>query len=125
MKKFVCLILLGMLCLSGCQFAGKRTENLEILCTNFPLYDWTRELVGDVPGVTVSLLVGNGTDLHSYQPTVADIVHIANCDLFLYIGGESDQWVADPCGKAGEDRPLPHGYAGGEAAPGRRNRGYP
>lgn len=95
MKKFVCLTLLVILCLSGCQFAGERTENLEILCTNFPLYDWTRELVGDVPGVTVSLLVGNGTDLHSYQPTVADIVQIANCDLFLYIGGESDQWVAD------------------------------
>lgn len=102
MKKIVCLILLAALCLTGCQFTGEKTENLEILCTNFPLYDWTRELVGDTPGVTVSLLVGNGTDLHSYQPTVADIVHIANCDLFLYIGGESDEWVADALAQAGK-----------------------
>ena len=41
------------------------------------------------------MLLDSGVDLHSYQPTVDDIVKISNCDLFLYVGGESDGWVDD------------------------------
>ena len=37
----------------------------------------------------------NGVDLHSFQPTVADILKISECDLFIYVGGESDEWVED------------------------------
>lgn len=34
-------------------------------------------------------------DLHSYQPTAQDILKISTCDLFIYVGGESDGWVSD------------------------------
>ena len=43
----------------------------------------------------VSMLLDNGVDLHSYQPTADDIVRISGCDLFIYVGGESDEWVRD------------------------------
>ena len=41
------------------------------------------------------LLLDNGVDLHNYQPTAEDILKIAKCDLFIYVGGESDEWVED------------------------------
>ena len=43
----------------------------------------------------VTMLLDNGVDLHSYQPTADDILKIADCDLFIYVGGESDDWVED------------------------------
>ena len=43
----------------------------------------------------MTLLLDNGVDLHSYQPSVEDILTISTSDLFIYVGGESDQWVTD------------------------------
>lgn len=40
-------------------------------------------------------ILDNGVDLHSYQPTSDDILKISDCDLFVYVGGESDGWVDD------------------------------
>jgi zinc transport system substrate-binding protein len=48
----------------------------------------------------VTLLVDNGTDLHSYQPTPEDILKISSCDIFVYVGGESDEWVEDALAQA-------------------------
>lgn len=41
------------------------------------------------------MLLDNGIDLHNYQPTVSDMVKLADCDVFIYVGGESDEWVVD------------------------------
>lgn len=65
-----------------------------IVCTTFPEYDWVMNILGEKAGsFDVTLLQNNGTDLHSYQPSVKDIAKISNADLFVYVGGESDQWV--------------------------------
>lgn len=85
------LLPLGLL---GCA-SPERESRLEILCTTFPLYDWTRTVVGEAEGVTVSLLVENGTDAHSYQPTPADMAALKRCDVAVLIGGESDGWVRE------------------------------
>ena len=78
-------------------------ETLTVVATIFPAYDWIRNLVGDVENVDVRLLCGDGTDLHSFQPSAADIVTIASADLFVYVGGESDAWVAEAlAGTGGE-----------------------
>ena len=62
----------------------------------FPEYDWVREILGDkADHAEVSMLLDNGVDLHSYQPTADDIIKISDCDLFVYVGGESDGWVED------------------------------
>ena len=41
------------------------------------------------------MLLDNGVDLHSFEPTANDIIKISKCDLFIYVGGESDEWVED------------------------------
>lgn len=74
---------------------------LKIVCTIFPQYDWTKQILGDRAGQTeLTLLMKNGSDLHSYQPTVWDMVKISEADLFIYIGGESDFWVEDALANA-------------------------
>lgn len=45
--------------------------------------------------VDLTLLLDNGTDLHSFQPAVKDIMKVSSCDLLIYVGGESDQWIED------------------------------
>ena len=67
-----------------------------IVTTIFPEYDWVKTLLGDNPAsAEVVLLLDNGVDLHSYQPTAEDMMNIAQSDLFIYVGGESDGWVKD------------------------------
>ena len=72
------------------------TETFSVVCTIFPEYDWVKEILGDhADNVELTYLLDNGVDLHSYQPTTEDILKITTCDLFIYVGGESDEWVTD------------------------------
>lgn len=71
-------------------------DKLSIVTSIFPIYDWVREILGDqLENVNLTLLLDNGVDLHNYQPTAEDMVEISNCDLFIYVGGESDEWAED------------------------------
>ena len=100
-KKLLCLLLTAaMLCLAGCGGAGTPAPegdgHLRIVATIFPEYDWVRAVLGDNPaGAELKLLLDKGVDMHSFQPTADDMLMIAECDLFLYVGGESDGWVRD------------------------------
>ena len=77
---------------SGTQSADK----LSVVTTIFPEYDWVRRIMGDqADSAELTMLLDNGVDLHSYQPTADDIIKISDCDLFVYVGGESDAWVDD------------------------------
>lgn len=83
---------------SGCGANEKASsdDKLSIVTTIFPEYDWTREILGDnAENVELTMLLDNGVDLHSYQPTADDIIKVSDCDLFIYVGGESDGWVDD------------------------------
>lgn len=87
----ICTTTLG---LSGCSGNEiKDSGKLTVVATVFPAYDWTREILGDKGEIT--LLSSNGTDLHNYQPTAEDMSKIATCDMFIYVGGESDSWAED------------------------------
>lgn len=80
---------------TGCNVKSENTK-LKIVATIFPEYDWVMNIVGDKKdNVDVTLLLDSGVDLHSYQPTPKDIVTVSKCDLFIYVGGESDNWVND------------------------------
>lgn len=69
-------------------------EKKSIVCTTFPEYDWIMNILGEnASSFDVTLLQNKGTDLHSYQPSVKDIAKISTADLFVYVGGESDEWV--------------------------------
>ena len=75
---------------------GEPEVRLNIVCTVFPQYDWVHQILGDsADGHELTLLLDNRVDLHSYHPSVDDIVRISTCDLFVYVGGESDGWVED------------------------------
>ena len=93
----ICLTMLLSL-FSGCaetQAPAEREKKLSIVTTIFPEYDWVTRLLGDrAEDVEVTLLLDSGVDLHSFQPSAKDMVTISECDLFVYVGGESDSWVA-------------------------------
>ena len=77
------------------------SEPFSVVCTIFPEYDWVKEILGShAENVEISYLLDNGVDLHNYQPTADDIVKISSCDLFVYVGGESDEWVEDALAEA-------------------------
>ncbi len=84
------------------QAANKSSsEPFSVVCTIFPEYDWVKEILGDhTENVEISYLLDNGVDLHSYQPTADDMMKISTCDLFVYVGGESDEWVEDALAEA-------------------------
>ena len=75
--------------------ADKNAGKLKVVTTIFPEYDWAREIIGDTKSADLTLLLGNGVDLHSYQPSIQDIAKISTADIFIYVGGESDGWVKD------------------------------
>ncbi len=95
MKKLLSLVLLCGLLLTGCGARGTAEEpadgRLRIVATVFPAYDFARAAAGEL--ADVELLLPPGTESHSYEPTPADILKVQDCDLFIYLGGESDTWV--------------------------------
>ncbi len=120
MKKHVLALLLTVaVALVGCGQGEKVTEEItedvvaeeveeeiaeeepiKVISTIFPIYDWVSNVAGDEEIVVNDFIVDDGIDLHSFQPTVDDIVQISDCDLFIYIGGNSDDWVEDALAQA-------------------------
>ncbi|MCR5666143.1 MAG: metal ABC transporter substrate-binding protein [Eubacterium sp.] len=112
MKKFIMMattvaLSVGMLAGCGQSSSSDASSNAEtstaeadgdsisVVTTIFPEYDWVRQLVGDTSNVDLTMLVDSGVDLHSYQPSAEDVVKIGEADMFIYVGGESDEWVED------------------------------
>jgi len=98
-KRILCLVMAAVLALgllSGCSVPTASGDTLSVVTTIFPEYDWVMNVLGDrTDSVDVTMLLDSGVDLHSYQPTADDIIKISQCDLFIYVGGESDSWVDD------------------------------
>lgn len=107
MKKLVSILTVAIAVVIGCAFlipGPKKTgaeeksegDKLQIVAAIFPIYDWVQNILGEDPGnAEVTLLLDTGVDLHSYQPSADDIMQISACDIFIYVGGESDKWVED------------------------------
>ncbi len=96
----VLFLLMGVL--SGCNNTdeGVSSEDaddgrMSIVSTIFPGYDWAGEILGDLDSYNLFLLIDDGVDMHSYEPTVQDVLKVSSCDIFIYVGGESDGWVKD------------------------------
>ncbi len=106
MKKYIAVFMALILtagCLTACGSANSAVaatkpdgDGLRIVTTIFPEYDWVMNVLGEeASNAEVTMLLDNGVDLHSYQPTADDILKISDCDMFIYVGGESDEWVED------------------------------
>lgn len=93
MKKTVSLIMIiaMLLLLCACTNTENKKDGISIVCTAFPQYDYIKNIIGSDDGLT--LLLDDGADLHSYEPTAQDIIKIGSADLFVFVGGASDVWV--------------------------------
>lgn len=99
-SRFILVALLAVVCLFGCGQEEKKEEGtekkLDVVVSVFPAYDWTKEILGDrAEDVNLTMLLDNGVDLHSYQPSVDDVMKISSCDVFVYVGGDSDLWAEE------------------------------
>lgn len=89
-------VFLLVISLSGCRSESsvqEQEEKIQVVTTIFPQYDFVRQIAGEQ--VEVSMLLKPGEETHSYEPTPRDILKIQNCDLFIYVGGENDEWVEE------------------------------
>lgn len=81
-------------CSSAAGKASKDNKKMKIVTTIFPEYDWVMNVLGDkASDADVTMLLDKGVDLHSFKPSAEDIMKVSSCDLFIYVGGESDKWV--------------------------------
>ena len=98
MKKLKWLIVSAVLCMAmimaGCNTTANTDNRITIVCTNFPLYDWTSQLLKGCDAEVI-LLLNNGADMHSFQPSAQELIQIADCDVLIHVGGESDAWLTD------------------------------
>lgn len=107
-RLFAFLLAAALLCgvctsLCGCGETEKEKGGLSVVVTVFPAYDWVMNVLGGETDADVTMLLDSGVDLHSFQPSAADVVKIVGCDLFVYVGGESDAWVADTLREGGNE----------------------
>lgn len=105
-RALLCLVLAALLCgCAGVSSSPAETEpKLSVVATIFPLYDWTRNLLGASEDVELTLLLDGGVDMHSFQPGVDDLMRVASCDMLIYVGGESDDWIADALAESSNPR---------------------
>ena len=87
------MILPLCLVLSACAATepSRDESKLQIVCSDFPAYDFARAVAGD--RAQIKLLLKPGAEVHSYEPAPKDVVAIEESDLFIYNGGESEEWV--------------------------------
>ena len=96
-KLFAAVTILALIVsAAGCSKTQQASsKGISVVCATAPLYDWTRKITEGTDGTDLSLIIGNGTDLHSFQPSAKDIISIKNADVLVYVGGESDGWIRD------------------------------
>ena len=109
MKKRILTLLLAAavaLPLCACAPAGEEAEDgrLQVVCSLFPYYDFVREIGGAY--VSPRLLVAAGREAHSFEPTPMDVIRVSRADVFVYNGGEGEQWVDEILSSAGENIPA-------------------
>lgn len=99
-KKLCSVFLIILMCLgvTGCSVTEDKENQsykLNIVTSMFPYYDITRSVIGDVKGINLELAVKPGQDSHSFEPTPAEVIKIQEADLFIYNGGEIENWVEE------------------------------
>lgn len=91
---FITIILISVISLTGCN-RNEKSDKLTIISTSFPGYDFARAITKDSNDIETKMLLKPGSESHDYEPTPQDIKNIKNSDLFIYVGGDSDEWIED------------------------------
>lgn len=90
----VAIMFFGIVGLTGCN-KNDKNDKLTIISTSFPGYDFARAITKDSNNVEVRMLLKPGAESHDFEPTPQDIKDIKNSDIFIYVGGDSDEWIND------------------------------
>ena len=96
MKRIFTVLALFLIAISFSACGSEKPAQdgkIKVVATIFPVYDWTREIIGENKEFDLMLLMDKGIDLHSFQPSAEDMLKVSECDVFIYVGGESDEWV--------------------------------
>lgn len=107
MKKIISIFLLFVVTFAFCSCGEveRSTGKISVVTTIFPYYDFARSVSKGT--CDVDMLLKPGSDVHSFEPTPSDILKIRNADLFIYNGGESDEWVESILESLGDsDKPV-------------------
>ena len=96
-KMFAVLLALTLLAASLLPCAAlAENKKINVVTTIFPIFDWVREIAGEnIENIDLTMLLDSGADLHNFQPTAPDILKVSAADLFIFVGGESDEWTED------------------------------
>ena len=93
----VTIMFISLFFLNGCSINNKNNK-LTIIASSFPGYDFARAITKDSNNIEVKMLLNPGTEMHNYEPTPQDIIKINNSKMFIYVGGDSDEWINDIIG---------------------------
>lgn len=104
-----CILIFGILfsfasCSKSSSTAAEN-DKINIVVTTFPCYDFVRAATKDVDNIQIKMLIKPGAEIHSYDPTPQDLIAIQKSDLFVFNGGESDEWVFEMLESMGENTP--------------------
>ena len=104
-----CILIFGILfsfvsCSKSTSTAAEN-DKINIVVTTFPCYDFVRAATKDLDNINIKMLIKPGAEIHSYDPTPQDLIAIQKSDLFVYNGGESDEWVFEMLESMGENTP--------------------
>ncbi len=94
-KKITALILCLLLALPFAAGCKQENDKPVVICTVFPLYDWARQIIGERDALDIKLLLSDGADLHSFQPTARDAIDIKEAELVIRVGGVDDSFVSE------------------------------
>lgn len=93
MKRSSIILLILVILLTGCKI--KKDDKKMIVATNFPAYDFARAVLGDTDTIELTMLLKPGSEIHDFEPTPKDMKNIIDSSIFIYVGGESDEWIND------------------------------
>lgn len=94
LTRLTSMVLMGFIvlsCLAGCGKSKEENEKLNIVTVIYPQYDFARAIAKDYADIT--MIMKPGAEIHGFEPSLSDIEAIANADVFIYNGGESDTWI--------------------------------
>lgn len=94
MKKLL-IIFISIFALINTGCSNKKSDKITIISTSYPGYDFARAITKNNDNIEVKMLLKPGSETHDFEPTPQDIINIKNSDLFIYVGGDSDEWIDD------------------------------
>ncbi|KFF60145.1 hypothetical protein JF66_06320 [Cryobacterium sp. MLB-32] len=100
------LLAVAAVALSGCASspaAGTSSSDLRIVATTTQVADFTRNVVGETAGVSLTQLIQPNQSAHSYDPSVADLTALGSADVLIINGVGLEEWLTDAIDASGFD----------------------